>query len=118
MGVRTNLRIDEATELATHLFQRLVVEAQRTEAAGLQPVRNQFGDAAAHRRRVGRDQLGHRRRFERRAIETKVARPYDLDLADGDAALELGEIFAEGRLKDQLLQLAVVPCLGPTPHLA
>ena len=118
MGVRPDLGVHEATELAAHLFQCLVVEAERTEAAGLQPVGDQLGDTAAHRRGVGRDQPGDGRRLEQCVVDAEIARSHDLDLADGDATLQLGEIFAESRLQDQLLEFAVVPGLGPAPHLA
>ena len=101
-----HLAVDEAAELAADLFQRLVAQLQRTEVAGLEAVGDQLGDAHAHRRGVGRDQLAHGRRVERRAVDAEIARPHDLDLADGDAAAELREIFAERRLQHQQFELA------------
>jgi hypothetical protein len=118
MRVRRHLGVDEAAELAADLFERLVTQFERAEPAGVETVRNELGDAAAHRRRVAGDQLGDGRRFERRRIEPEVARPHDLDLADGDATLQLCEIFAIGRLQDQAFEFAARPRLGPAPHLA
>ena len=118
MGVRRHFGIDETAELTAHLVERLVIQPERAEAAGVETVRNELGDAAAHRRRVAGDQLRDGGRLERRTVEPEIARPHDLDLADGDAALELGEIFAIGRLQDQTFEFAARARFGPAPHLA
>jgi hypothetical protein len=118
MRVRRHLGVDEAPELTAHLVERLVIQPKRAEAAGVETVRDEFGDAAAHRRRVAGDQLGDGRRLKGRTVEAEVARPHDLDLADGDAALQLREIFTIGRLQDQAFEFAARPRFGPAPHLA
>ena len=117
VGVRRHLGIDEAAELAAHLLQCLVAQFERTEAAGVETVGDQLGDAAAHRRGIGRDQLCDGRSLERGAVEAEVAGSHDLDLADGDAALQLREILAIGRLEDELLEFPAGPRFGPSPHL-
>ena len=38
MGVRCHLAVDETAELSAHFFQRVVVEPERTEAAGVEAV--------------------------------------------------------------------------------
>ena len=118
MGVRAHFRIDEAAELATHFFHRLVAETERAEVAGVETIGDQFGDAEPRGGCVGRDQLADRGRVQRRRIGAEVGRPHDLDLADGDAALQLSEIFAERHLKDELFQFATGVRLGPASHLA
>ena len=110
MGMRRHLGLDEAAELAAHFFQGLVAQFQRAEIAGVESVGDQLGDAQARGRGVCRDQLPDRERVERRGIDAEIGRPHDLDLADGDAAGELGEIFAERRLQHQQLELAFADC--------
>ena len=105
---RDDLLLAEATELIADHLQRLV-DAEVAEVA----VGDQLGDA--HPRGVGvaaLDQLGDGRRPEgvdRLVGDAHVARPHHFDLRHRDAAGDLRQIFAVGRLQHQVLEFAELP---------
>jgi hypothetical protein len=106
VGGGDDLVLDEAADLVAHQLQRLVLEAEGAEMA----VGDQGRDAGAHASRVAAPDQGlHRGRRQGHELglpEAHVGRAQDLHLAHGDAARELAEVLAEGRLEDEGLELA------------
>ena len=122
IGDHPLLRI--AAELLADHFQ-LVVQPGGAEGGMARPLAHQRNQTAARRLAVA---MAQQRKDCRGAqhlvavIGQDVVQAGHLALAHGDAAGDLGEIFPEGDLKDQLLHLAELPrllqTLGPGLHLA
>ena len=122
MGMGHDLILDELVELVAHHVQHLVVQAQGAEM----PLCHDLAHAGPQGRRVAaRDQgLGGGAVQGGHVVgrQAQVRRAHDFDLGQGDAALDLGQVFAERGLDHQLFHLAEGPgalqAFGPAEHLA
>ncbi len=114
VGVRLNLRLDEAAHLAAHGFERLV-HAAFAEMAGAFGLADQFDEPRARRRRIRPDERHHARTREGVGVpgcHIEVAKPHHLRLAHRDAAQNLRRIFANAGLREQRFHLAEAASLG------
>jgi hypothetical protein len=114
-------------ELVAHHVEGFVVQAGFAEVAGIHAVCDQRRDAHPDRAGIAAHDQGLDRRLalegaHRGHLQPQVDRPHDLDLAERDAAGHLLQVFAEGRLQDQRVELAQAAgfllALGPVQHLA
>ena len=118
--------VGELAELLADHVEGLVAQGEVAEVPGVEALGDQLGEALAHAGGVaGRDQLLDGRGAEgldRLFGDAHVGGSHDLDLAEGDAALELVEVLAVGGLEDQPLQFAQaalgVEAFGPAQDLA
>ena len=125
MRMRGHLFHREPAELRPHHLQ-LVVQPRGPACGAPVLVPDQRHQPAARRLAIGLLRQAHHLRNHQRAhvllAQPRVLQPHDLALAHLDAAVDLPEVFPEGDLVDQRLQLAKRSLtgqpFGPVLHLA